>query len=88
MGPHTFDIEWANMGKTLLSGTYRGKTELMEKLLGPLFGKLKQGIHMQVHRLVAEGDYVVAQTSGTAETFGQILHHSRCRLMKGRNSVR
>ncbi len=27
------DITWTNIGSTSLSGTYRGKTELMEKLL-------------------------------------------------------
>ena len=77
------DIEWTNMGTTSLSGSYRGKTELMEKLLGPLFGQLKQGIHMQVHRLVAEGDYVVAQTSGTAETLdGQPYNNQYCWIIR------
>ena len=80
------DIEWTNMGNTVLSGTYCGKTELMEKLLGPLFGELKQGIHMQVHRLVAEGDYVVAQTSGTAETLdGKPYNNSYCWIIKVQN---
>ena len=80
------DIEWTNMGKTSLSGTYRGKTELMEKLMGPLFGQLKQGIHMQVHRMVAEGDYVVAQTSGTAETLdGQPYNNHYCWIIRIRD---
>ena len=80
------DIEWTNMGNTVLSGTYCGKTELMEKLLSPLFGELKQGIHMQVHRLVAEGDYVVAQTSGTAETLdGKPYNNSYCWIIKVQN---
>ena len=80
------DIEWTNMGNTVLSGTYCGKTELMEKLLGPLFGELKQGIHMQVHRLVAEGEYVVAQTSGTAETLdGKPYNNSYCWIIKVQN---
>jgi hypothetical protein len=35
------DIRWTNIGTTPLSGTYRGKPELMEKLLGPLFGRLR-----------------------------------------------
>ena len=62
------DIIWKNMGTTSLSGTFTGKQELMEELLGPLFGQLKQGISTTIHRLVGEGDYVVAQTSGHAET--------------------
>ena len=62
------DIVWTNMGTTPLSGRFVGKQALMEQLLGPLFGSLKAGIHMEIERLVAEGDWVVAQTRGSAET--------------------
>jgi ketosteroid isomerase-like protein len=77
------DIRWTNVGTTSLSGVYRGKAELMEKLLGPLFGQLKQGIHMEVVRLVAEGDHVVAQASGTAETLdGRPYNNSYCWIIR------
>lgn len=77
------DIKWTNMGTTSLSGTYAGKAALMEELLGPLFGQLKQGIHMEVQRMVAEGDYVVAQTSGTAETLdGRPYNNSYCWIIR------
>ena len=77
------DIKWTNMGTTSLSGTYAGKAALMEELLGPLFGQLKQGIHMEVQRLVAEGDYVVAQTSGTAVTLdGRPYNNSYCWIIR------
>jgi len=80
------DIEWTNMGTTSLSGTYSGKAELMEKLLGPLFGQLKQGIHMDVVRLVAEGDHVVAQTKGTAETLdGRPYNNRYCWIIRIRD---
>lgn len=62
------DIKWTNIGTTSLSGTFNGKEELTEKLLGPLFGQLKGGIRTTVLRLLAEDDYVVSQTSGMAET--------------------
>ena len=64
------DIVWTNIGTTSLSGRFEGKQELQEKLLGPLFASLKAGINMSVRNLIAEGDYVVALTSGTAETLG------------------
>lgn len=48
-------IVWTNIGTTTLSGRFAGKQALQEKLLGPLFGGLKAGIGIQVHRLVAEG---------------------------------
>lgn len=77
------DITWTNIGSTSLSGTFRGKAELQEKLLGPLFGRLKQGIHTNVHRIVAENDYVVAQTSGIAETLdGRPYNNSYCWIIR------
>lgn len=73
------DIVWTNIGTTVLSGRFEGKQALQEKLLGPLFSNLKAGIRMEVHRLVAEGDYVVAQISGTAETLdGRPYNNSYC----------
>ncbi len=62
------DITWTNIGTTKFSGTYVGKQALGDNLLGPLFSQLKAGISSQIERLTAEGDIVVAQTSGTAET--------------------
>lgn len=77
------DIEWTNIGSTSLSGTYHGKAELHEKLLGPLFGQLKQGIKSKVHRLIAENDFVVAQTSGVAETQdGRPYNNTYCWIIK------
>jgi ketosteroid isomerase-like protein len=82
------DIVWTNIGSTTLSGRYEGKQDLSERLLGPLFGNLKAGISTRVHRLIAEGDHVVAQTSGTAETLdGRPYDNSYCwviRLRDGR----
>jgi len=80
------DIKWTNIGSTSLSGTFQGKAELQEKLLGPLFGRLKQGIHTTVHRLVAENDYVVAQTSGVAETLdGRPYNNTYCWIIRMQN---
>ena len=52
------DIEWVQPGKSLISGTYRGKAEVME-----LFGELaEKRLTVKVNGLVAEGDTVVALT--------------------------
>ena len=41
---------------------------------------------MEIHRLIAEGDYVVAQTSGTAETLdGRPYNNTYCWIMKLRD---
>jgi ketosteroid isomerase-like protein len=80
------DIVWTNMGSTRLSGTYRGKQELMEKLLGPLFGSLKAGIRTSIEQLVAEGDIVVALTSGSAETTdGRAYDNRYCQVIRLRD---
>ena len=73
------NIVWRNSGTTPLSGTFRGKAELQEKLLGPLFGGLKEGIRMTEHRLIAEDDCVVAEVSGFAETLdGRPYNNNYC----------
>ena len=80
------DVVWTDIGTTSLSGTYRGKADLGERLLGPLFGQLKAGITMQIHRLVAEDDFVVAQTSGTAETLeGAPYNNTYCWIIRIRD---
>lgn len=80
------DIKWTNIGSTSLSGTFKGKAELQEKLLGPLFGRLEQGIFTTVHRLIAEDDYVVAQTSGTAaSTDGRPYNNTYCWIIRFRD---
>ncbi|MGD2130031.1 MAG: nuclear transport factor 2 family protein [Lysobacterales bacterium] len=82
------DIVWTNVGTTSFSGRYEGKQNLMDKLLGPLFGGLKAGITMKVHRLVAEDDHVVAQTSGTAETLdGRPYNNSYCWIVRVRDGM-
>ena len=86
MGLISDDIKWTNIGSTSLSGTFNGKAELQEKLLGPLFGRLQQGIFSTVHRLIAEDDFVVAQTSGTAATTdGQPYNNTYCWIIRFRD---
>ena len=70
------DITWTYIGSTKFSGTYEGKQALAEDLLGPLFGQLKAGISSHIEHLTAEGDTVVAQTSGTAETVDGVPYNN------------
>jgi ketosteroid isomerase-like protein len=76
------DVTWTNIGATKFSGTYAGKQTLTEQLLDPLFGQLKAGISSEIERLTAEGDIVVAQTSGTAETLnGTPYNNTYCQII-------
>jgi ketosteroid isomerase-like protein len=77
------DVTWTNIGTTQFSGTFSGKQALMEQLLGPLFGQLKGGISSRIERLTAEGNIVVAQTSGTSETLdGQPYNNTYCQVIR------
>ena len=80
------DITWTNIGTTKFSGTYVGKQAIAEGLLGPLFSQLKAGISSQIERLTAEGDIVVAQTSGVAETLdGTAYNNTYCQVIRIRD---
>jgi len=62
------DIEWVQPGQSAVSGTFHGKTEVLEQ-----FGRLaEKGLTVKLERLVAEGDTVVALTEVTAG--GQTSH--------------
>lgn len=80
------DIQWTNIGSTRFSGTYTGKQALIEQLLGPLFGQLKAGISSSIENMIAEDDYVVALTQGTAETKdGKPYNNSYCQVIRIRD---
>jgi len=77
------DISWTNIGSTKFSGTYIGKQAIAEDLLGPLFSQLRAGISSEIERLTAEGNIVVAQTSGTAETVdGVPYNNTYCQVIR------
>ena len=82
------DVVWTNVGSAGLCGVYRGKASLMQDLLGPLFGQLKQGIRSEIVRLTGEGDIVVAETRGTAETLaGQPYNNQYCQVVRFRDGL-
>ncbi|GAB4190358.1 MAG: hypothetical protein Tsb002_18270 [Wenzhouxiangellaceae bacterium] len=83
MGLLSDDIVWTNIGSTDFSGTFRGKAALMENLLGPVFSRLKAGIKNTIELMVAEGDYVIVQDSGVAETVdGQAYNNTYCHIFQ------
>jgi uncharacterized protein len=56
------DIEWVQPGQSAISGTFHGKTEVMEHL-----GRLaEKSLTVKLNRLIADGDTVVALTAVTA----------------------
>ncbi len=80
------EVTWTNIGSTKFSGTFAGKQELVERLLGPLFSQLRAGIRSEIERLTAEDDIVVAQTSGSAETLdGRPYNNTYCQVIRIRD---
>lgn len=76
-------ISWTNIGSTDFSGTFRGKEELAARLLGPLFSRLRAGIKTTIDLVVAEGEYVVVQDRGTAETLsGTPYNNTYCHIFR------
>jgi len=77
------DVTWSNIGTTRFSGTYEGKQAIAENLIGPLFGQLTAGIASRLEHMVAEGDTVVAQTAGQAETLdGKPYNNTYCQVFR------
>lgn len=80
------DIVWTNIGTTKFSGRFEGKQALVAQLLDPLFSQLKAGIASEIENLIAEGDVVVAQTAGRAETLdGKPYNNTYCQVMRIRD---
>ena len=74
------DIEWTIIGSTVLSGTSRGKQEVIDKLLRPLRDRLADGpVVFQPENFIAEGEYVVMQARGRATALsGKPYNNTYC----------
>ena len=60
------DVRFTIIGTTRFSGTFKGKQELIAKVLRPLTAELAAGLQMAVDNIIAEGDWVVMQGRGKA----------------------
>lgn len=77
------DVSWTNIGSTDFSGKFDGKEALTANLLGPVFSRLKAGIKTTVDLMVAEGEYVVVQDRGVAETVdGKPYNNTYCHIFR------
>ena len=70
LGNMADDIEFTIIGSTKWSGTFKGKKELVEKLLGPLNAELEGGITITPSNFIADGDTVAMQAQGKSTTKG------------------
>ena len=83
LGAMTDDVRFNLIGSTKFSGTFNGKTELVEKLLGPLNAALTEGIVITPDNLIADGDYVAMQSHGKAMgKNGKPYNNTYCHIFK------
>ena len=83
------DVEWTIIGSTALSGTSRGKQQVIDKLLKPIRARLADGpIVFQPERFIAEGEYVVMQAEGRATALSGKPYNNTycivCRIVDGK----
>ena len=62
------DVAWHVTGTTKFSGTYRGKTSLLNDLVLPLFSLFADQYTNVADRFIADGDYVAVECRGKATT--------------------
>jgi len=60
------DVSFTIIGSTKYSGTFKGKQELINKLLAPLNAQVEGGMTITPHNLIADGDFVAMQARGKA----------------------
>ncbi|MCC6706400.1 MAG: nuclear transport factor 2 family protein [Gammaproteobacteria bacterium] len=61
-------VQWTIIGNTKFSGSFNGKADVLERLLGPLGGLLEGHLHITVDNVFGEGDYVAVQGRGESKT--------------------
>jgi uncharacterized protein len=73
------DIEWTIIGTTGLSGTFRGKPEVIDRMIRPLGESLDGHVQFTFERFIAEGEYVVmlARGRGRAKS-GEPYNNTYC----------
>jgi ketosteroid isomerase-like protein len=62
------DFVWRIIGSTAWSGAYVGKAEVRERLLKPLYEQFTAPSAITTSRILADGDFVVAECRGDATT--------------------
>jgi ketosteroid isomerase-like protein len=83
LGNMADDVQFTIIGSTKWSGTFKGKKELVEKLLGPLNAELEGGITITPDNFIADGDTVAMQAKGKATTkSGKSYYNTYCMEFK------
>ncbi|MGY4624003.1 ketosteroid isomerase-like protein [Bradyrhizobium sp. USDA 4486] len=77
------DFVWRITGSTAWSGEYVGKADVLERLMKPLHRQFTAPTRLTVSRIIAEGDYVVAECRGNATTLaGDLYANTYCFVIR------
>ena len=77
------DICWRFKGSTKWTGTYRGKSDVLQKLLLPLTAQFTTAYVGDAQRFIAEEDYVVVEFKGRVTTkAGNAYHNNYCYICR------
>lgn len=60
------DATWTIVGSGPVSGTYRGRNEFLDKVVGPLTARLSTPLVPTVHDIYSDGDMVIAYFDAAA----------------------
>ncbi|GAB2794043.1 nuclear transport factor 2 family protein [Rhabdobacter roseus] len=82
------DMQWNWMGSGAWSKSFVGKPQVLNDLWANVRATLKQPYQVIVHRIIADGDYVVVEMTGQNETTSGIPYKNNycwvCKLKDGK----
>lgn len=77
------DVSWTLIGTTKLSGTYRGKQDIIDRFFGPFMADLDGHAVITPKNFIADGDFVAMQAEGKARTrFGKDYNNTYCHVFR------
>lgn len=77
------DIRWTIIGTTKFSGTIEGKQNVVNKLFDRVAAQLNGPTKTTIKNLIAEGEYVVVESSGrVVTTAGKPYNNTYCEIFR------
>ena len=83
LGTLADNVRFTIIGTTRFSGTFNGKQEFINKVLGPLSAQLEGGISLAPDNFIADGEYVAMQGRGKSNTkAGGTYNNTYCHVFR------
>jgi ketosteroid isomerase-like protein len=77
------DVRFTIIGTSKYSSTFKGKSDLTSRLLGPLAAQLEGALVITPYNFVAEGDHVAMQSHGKSMTkSGKSYNNNYCHVFR------